>query len=90
VPDPGRQPGRDLRELAEEEAQRIHAYIRAVLAHLDKENAEKVSILYGGSVNESNAKEFAAMTDIDGVLVGGASLQVDSFQKIIAVFAKGA
>lgn len=73
-----------------EEAQRIHAYIRAVLAHLDKENAEKVSILYGGSVNENNAKEFAAMTDIDGVLVGGASLKVDSFQKIIAAFAKGA
>lgn len=73
-----------------EEAQRIHAYIRAVLAHLDKENAEKVSILYGGSVNENNAQEFAAMTDIDGVLVGGASLKVDSFQKIIAAFAKGA
>lgn len=73
-----------------EEAQRIHAYIRAVVAHLDEQNAENVSILYGGSVNENNAQEFSAMIDIDGVLVGGASLQVDSFQKIIAVFAKGA
>ncbi|KMJ60567.1 hypothetical protein AB685_06030 [Bacillus sp. LL01] len=73
-----------------EEAQRIHAYSRAVLAHLDEQNAEKVSILYGGSVNENNAIEFSSMPDIDGVLVGGASLQVDSFQKIIAVFAKGA
>ncbi|WP_010197695.1 triose-phosphate isomerase [Bacillus sp. m3-13] len=73
-----------------EEAQRIHGYIRSVLEYLDLQNAEKVSILYGGSVNENNAQEFASMTDIDGVLVGGASLQVDSFQKIIAVFAKGA
>lgn len=73
-----------------EEAQRIHAFIRSVLEYLDEQNAEKVSILYGGSVNEKNAQEFAAMNDIDGVLVGGASLQVDSFQKIIAVFAKGA
>ncbi|MGD6776084.1 triose-phosphate isomerase [Sutcliffiella horikoshii] len=73
-----------------EEAQRIHGYIRSVLEYLDVQNAEKVSILYGGSVNENNAQEFASMTDIDGVLVGGASLQVDSFQKIIAVFAKGA
>ncbi|ART78390.1 triose-phosphate isomerase [Sutcliffiella horikoshii] len=72
------------------EAQRIHGYIRSVLEYLDVQNAEKVSILYGGSVNENNAQEFASMTDIDGVLVGGASLQVDSFQKIIAVFAKGA
>jgi len=73
-----------------EDAQRIHAYIRAVVAHLDEQNAENVSILYGGSVNENNAQEFSGMIDIDGVLVGGASLQVDSFQKIIAVFAKGA
>ncbi|MEA3321399.1 MAG: triose-phosphate isomerase [Bacillota bacterium] len=73
-----------------EEAQRIHGFIRSVLEYLDTQNAEKVSILYGGSVNENNAQEFAAMNDIDGVLVGGASLQVESFQKIIAVFAKGA
>lgn len=73
-----------------EEAQRIHGFIRSVLEYLDAQNAEKVSILYGGSVNENNANEFASMSDIDGVLVGGASLQVDSFQKITAVFAKGA
>lgn len=73
-----------------EEAQRIHGFIRSVLEYLDTQNAEKVSILYGGSVNENNANEFASMSDIDGVLVGGASLQVDSFQKITAVFAKGA
>ncbi|CAG9619997.1 triose-phosphate isomerase [Sutcliffiella rhizosphaerae] len=72
-----------------EEAQKMHHYIRAVLSHIDKKSAEQIAILYGGSVNETNAKEYALMPDIDGVLVGGASLKVDAFQKIITVFAKG-
>ena len=46
-------------------------------------NTENVTILYGGSVNENNAKELFEMSDIDGGLVGGASLKVDSFEKII-------
>lgn len=45
--------------------------------------ASALHILYGGSVNAANAKELMQAKDIDGVLVGGASLQADSFEKII-------
>jgi triosephosphate isomerase len=72
-----------------EQAQSTHAYIRAVLTKLIGAKAEGISILYGGSVNEKNAGEFSAQRDIDGVLVGGASLNAASFEKIITVFAKG-
>jgi len=72
-----------------EQAQSTHAYIRAVLTKLIGARAESTSILYGGSVNEKNAGEFSAQRDIDGVLVGGASLNAASFEKIISVFAKG-
>ncbi|MBM7618784.1 triosephosphate isomerase [Bacillus tianshenii] len=72
-----------------EQAQSTHAYIRKVLTALLGGRAEGISILYGGSVNDKNAAEFSQMPDIDGVLVGGASLNAESFEKIIAVFAKG-
>lgn len=49
----------------------------------DKEVANNVSILYGGSVNKNNAKELFETSDIDGALVGGASLKVDEFNEII-------
>ena len=45
--------------------------------------SEEVIILYGGSVKPENAKELFSMSDIDGGLVGGASLKVDSFEKIV-------
>jgi triosephosphate isomerase (EC 5.3.1.1) len=48
----------------------------------DRELAQKVRILYGGSVNEDNIADFLAEDDIDGALVGGASLQAASFAKI--------
>ena len=48
-----------------------------------EETSEKVIILYGGSVKPENAKELFEMSDIDGGLVGGASLKVDSFSKIV-------
>ncbi|MEO2076194.1 MAG: triose-phosphate isomerase [Bacillus sp. (in: firmicutes)] len=70
-------------------AQQTHAYIRSVLTKLIGDKAEGISILYGGSANESNAAEYSAMPDIDGVLVGGASLNAKSFDAIINVFAKG-
>ncbi|WP_223590458.1 triose-phosphate isomerase [Neobacillus bataviensis] len=70
-------------------AQQTHAYIRSVLKQILGENADSISILYGGSVNESNVAEYSAMPDIDGVLVGGASLNPQSFDGIINVFAKG-
>ncbi|MDN3016315.1 triose-phosphate isomerase [Paenibacillus sp. BSR1-1] len=70
-------------------AQQTHAYIRSVLKNILGEYADSISILYGGSVNESNAAEYSTMPDIDGVLVGGASLNPQSFDGIINVFAKG-
>lgn len=65
-----------------EQAQEIHAAIRAQVAEQDSELAQRLPILYGGSVNASNAKELFSMADIDGGLVGGASLKVDDFLAI--------
>jgi triosephosphate isomerase len=63
-----------------EQAQEVHAYIRSLLP---KEVAGKIRILYGGSVKPENVKELMAQPDIDGGLVGGASLKVESFVKLI-------
>ncbi|MBT5031562.1 MAG: triose-phosphate isomerase [Proteobacteria bacterium] len=65
-----------------EQAQAVHAFIRAQVAELDSDVAAKLRILYGGSVNESNAGDLFAQTDIDGGLIGGASLNADSFTAI--------
>lgn len=65
-----------------EQAQDVHAFIRAKLAKFDQTVADKVQILYGGSVNGGNAANLFAMPDIDGGLVGGASLKADEFLKI--------
>ncbi len=63
-----------------EQAQEVHAAIRKMLP---KEVAEKTRILYGGSVKPANVKDIMAQPDIDGGLVGGASLKVDSFEQLI-------
>lgn len=65
-----------------QQAQDVHAFIRAKLAKLDKGVADKVQILYGGSVKGSNAVELFQMPDIDGGLIGGASLTADEFLAI--------
>jgi triosephosphate isomerase len=65
-----------------QQAQDVHQYIRQHLASYDASMAEKIRILYGGSVKSSNAKELFAQVDIDGGLIGGASLKVDEFRKI--------
>jgi triosephosphate isomerase len=65
-----------------DQAQAVHAFIRSKIAALNADVAAKVQILYGGSVNGGNAAELFAMEDIDGGLVGGASLKVDEFLKI--------
>ena len=58
----------------------VHAAVRKVLAQkLGKGNANKMRILYGGSVKPSNAKEFLSLPDVDGALIGGASLKVEDF-----------
>jgi triosephosphate isomerase (TIM) len=70
-----------------EQAQEIHAYIRGVLkAQYGAEVADHCSILYGGSCNAKNAKELFANPDVDGGLIGGASLTVDAFIGVIEGF----
>ena len=70
-----------------DQAQEIHAYIRKVVAGKYGEVvADNTSILYGGSCNASNAKELFSKPDVDGGLIGGASLGVDKFLPIIEAF----
>lgn len=67
-----------------EQAQEMHAYLRSVLADkYGKDVAAEISILYGGSVKAANAKELFGSPDVDGGLVGGASLVADEFIAII-------
>jgi triosephosphate isomerase len=69
-----------------QEAQDMHAYIRSVLADkYGKDIADLISILYGGSVKAGNAKELFSSPDVDGGLVGGASLMAQDFIQIIKV-----
>lgn len=65
-----------------EQAQEVHAMIRAKLSALDAGVASTVKILYGGSVKPENASELFAQPDIDGGLIGGASLDAESFLAI--------
>ncbi len=70
-----------------DQAQEMHAFIRKTLADkYGKEVADRTSILYGGSANASNAKELFSNPDVDGGLIGGASLSVDKFMPIIEAF----
>lgn len=72
------------RTASEAQAQEVHAFLRQELALMyEKELAEAVRILYGGSVKSDNVDGLMAQTDIDGVLVGGASLKAESFLRII-------
>lgn len=62
-----------------EQAQDVHAFIRQQLAYVEPARAESMQILYGGSMNPGNARDLLAQQDIDGGLVGGASLKIDAF-----------
>lgn len=67
-----------------EQAQQMHKFIRETIAEVfGNDTADAVSILYGGSVKPNNAQDLFSQPDIDGGLVGGASLEVDSFIDII-------
>ena len=69
------------------QAQEIHAHIRSLIAKkYGTEIAENTTILYGGSCNGGNAKELFSQPDVDGGLIGGASLAVDKFLPIIEAF----
>lgn len=67
-----------------EQAQEAHAFVRSVIADLySAELADKIRIQYGGSMKADNAGELLAQPDIDGGLVGGASLEPQSFLELI-------
>jgi triosephosphate isomerase len=66
-----------------EQAQEAIAFVRALVADRSAEQAERTRILYGGSVKAENAAEILALPDIDGALVGGASLDAESFAAIV-------
>jgi triosephosphate isomerase len=66
-----------------EQAQEAIAFVRALVADRDREQAERTRILYGGSVKPDNAIELLGLPDVDGALVGGGSLQVEDFVAIV-------
>ncbi len=72
------------RNATPEQAQEVHAFIRDRIAAQDATIAGATRILYGGSVKASNAAELFAMPDVDGGLIGGASLKADEFLAILA------
>ena len=66
-----------------EQAQDAIAFVRALVQGFDKEAGNAVRVLYGGSLKPDNAAEILAQPDVDGALVGGASLDADSFAAIV-------
>ena len=68
-----------------EQAQEAHLFIRSLLAKNDESVAQKTPILYGGSMNASNASELISCADIDGGLIGGAALKAEDFLQICTV-----
>jgi triosephosphate isomerase len=67
-----------------EQAEEAIAFVRALVADRSREQAQRTRVLYGGSVKPDNAAELLALPDVDGALVGGASLDVESFAAIVA------
>jgi triosephosphate isomerase len=67
-----------------DQAQEAIAFVRALVADKAKAAAEVVRVLYGGSLNAGNAAELLALPDVDGALVGGASLDAEAFSQIVA------
>ncbi len=67
-----------------EQAQEVHAFLRRLLGSMFQKNiATQMRILYGGSVNPENVDALISQEDVDGALVGGASLKADLFDRII-------
>ena len=71
-----------------DQAQEAIAFVRALVGDRSKEAAERVRVLYGGSVKPDNAAQILAEPDVDGALVGGASLDPDSFARIVTAAAQ--
>lgn len=68
-----------------EQVQDVHAYIRKIVSGFDIELAKTIKIVYGGSLKPSNATEILGLEDVDGGLIGGASLKSDDFAEIINI-----
>jgi triosephosphate isomerase len=77
------------RNASPEQAQEVHAFIRGRIGTRDARIAAVTRILYGGSVKAGNAAELFAMPDVDGGLIGGASLKADEFLTILAAAGPG-
>lgn len=77
------------RSATPEQAQAVHAFIRERIGTRDAKIAAAVRILYGGSVKAGNAAELCAQPDVDGGLIGGASLNADEFLAILAAAGSG-
>ena len=75
------------RTASPQQAQEVHAYLRSRMSAQDAKMAAQLRILYGGSVKASNARELFSMPDVDGGLVGGASLSADEFLEICSAAA---
>lgn len=72
-----------------QQANEMHKHIRSIISKLYNQNADdNIRILYGGSLNDKNCKELLSESDIDGGLIGGASLKADSFIEIIKATSK--
>jgi len=76
------------RNATPKQAQDVHAFIRAQVERRDKGAAQALTIMYGGSVKPGNARELFAMPDVDGGLIGGASLAADDFIAICTAAAR--
>jgi triosephosphate isomerase len=68
-----------------EQAQEAVAFVRALVEGFDKAAGQAVRVLYGGSLKPDNAQELLALPDVDGALVGGASLEASSFARIVEI-----
>jgi len=77
------------RNATPEQAQEVHAFVRGRIAARNAKIAAETRILYGGSVKAGNAAELFAMPDVDGGLIGGASLKADEFLAILAAAGRG-
>ena len=78
------------RSATPEQAQEAVAFVRALVEDIDKAAGQAVRILYGGSLKPENAEELLALPDVDGALVGGASLDPDSFAQIVEIAERSA
>jgi triosephosphate isomerase len=75
------------RTASPDQAQAVHAFVRSRIAAQDAKIAAQLRVLYGGSVKAANARELFSMPDVDGGLVGGASLSAEEFEEICAAAA---